>query len=351
MTTVEFFAWWRARLGELVPETLRGSWQNAGTSITLKIEGNSLELKAPPADTVVRFKLSTQDDPAEPEPSTGSLSDLPKAPHRIRLIVGPDDYLSRQLTLPRAARGNLAEAVGYQLPQLTPFATGQVLYACGEMPDSPTHGLLSVWLVAVPRQHIVRALALIGEVPPTVPLPLRNPPVAGEALELSWRVAEKSSSPRRRLAWLGLAAMWIAVIGLHSHNRQQEQAQLDQTLSEISIRAAEVGQLRDRIAKVRMQAEWLAEHRQTAVSPLALIDALTQQLDDKTWIQGLDLRGQRLSLRGISESPATLIGTLEATALLKDVRFDAATTRDGSGQGDRFNISAQLEAPAQDSGT
>ena len=82
-----------------------------------------------------------------------------------------------------------------------------------------------------------------------------------------------------------------------------------------------------------------------------LLDMLTQQLDDRTWLQGLELRGQRLTLRGISSSPATLLETLEASRLLQNVRFEAAITRDGRGQGDRFNISAQLERAVEGGGT
>ena len=42
---------------------------------------------------------------------------------------------------------------------------------------------------------------------------------------------------------------------------------------------------------------------------------------------------------------------IEATAVLQDVRFDAAITRDGRSQGDRFNISAQVESPVREGGS
>ena len=43
-------------------------------------------------------------------------------------------------------QAHLSEAVRYQLPQLTPFAADQLLYACGESADSPADGPLSVRL-------------------------------------------------------------------------------------------------------------------------------------------------------------------------------------------------------------
>ena len=140
------------------------------------------------------------------------------------------------------------------------------------------------------------------------------------------------------------------MFGLHVHRQQQTQQQLDAELKELRARAVEVSDLRDRLSVARAQLDELTRHRTSARSPLVLLDTLTQRLDDQTWIQGLDLRGDDLRLRGISTAPASVIETLEASTLLQEVRFEAAITRDGRGQGERFNVSARLEAPAQDGG-
>lgn len=353
MNTAEFFDWWRTRLGELIPATLRGSWHSAKTTVALKISGNRVELSAPPAKTATTLELRAGDDSAQNGLAKDFLSRLPGVPQRIRLTLAAEEYLVRQLTLPRAAQGHLNEAVGYQLPQLTPFTADQLLYACGEASDSSADGQISVWLVAIPRQRISRALALVGQQPPDGALPLRAPPGPNEQLVVSWPIRESAASPRRRmrLAWTGLAVLWLVVLGIHMHNRQQTQVALDQTRNELRARAIEVASLRDRLDNTRSQMTWLSQRRQRGSSLLMLLDTLTQQLDDRTWLQGLELRGQRLTLRGISSSPATLLETLEASRLLQNVRFEAAITRDGRGQGDRFNISAQLERAVEGGGT
>ena len=352
MTADEFFLWWRAQLAEIIPASLRGSWHNTKTSVLLSIDGNSLELSTPSTGAPAKFDLTANEDAARPKALQEFLSSLPGSPQRIRLNLAPAEYLSRQLTLPRAAKPNLAEAVRYQLPQLTPFSADQLLYACGEHPDSPADGPLSVWLVAIPRERVARALRLIGQSPPDSPLALRHPPAAGEPLALSWRVAETSRTPqhRKRLAWVGLIGLLIGVITLHFVNRQQEQAVLDSTLDEVRSRAVQVGNLRDRLTAANAQTAWLDEHKQSSVSTLALLNELAERLDDKTWLQGLELQGRRVTMRGISSSPATLIETLEASQLLKDVRFESAITRDNRGQGDRFNISAEIELPTEGGG-
>jgi len=352
MTAAEFFDWWRAQLGELVPAALRGSWHSAQTTVAVDIGGGKVEFSAPPAKTTTAIKLHTEDEDVQAALAQSFLSQLTGVPQRIRLTLPPGEYLVQKLTLPRAAQGHLNEAVGYQLPQLTPFTADQLLYACGEVTGSSSDGQISVWLVAIPRQPVSRALALIGQLSPDGPLPLRAPPAPDERLVVSWPIRESATSPRRRmrLAWIGLAVLWVAVLAIHLQNRQQDQETLDLTRDGLRARATEVSRLRDRLDSTESQMNWLSQHRQGGVSLLMLLDKLTRQLDDQTWLQGLELRGQRLTLRGISSSPATLLETLEASELLRNVRFEAAITRDGRGQGDRFNISARLESPVQDGG-
>jgi general secretion pathway protein L len=348
MKASDFLHWWRSQLSELMPAALRGSWQDAKTRLVLRIDGNSVELRSPAPGPAARIELPESGDAARPATVDDFLSQLRGRPQRVSLVLAANAYLLRRLTLPRAAQANLAEAVGYQLPQLTPFTASQLIYACGETPDSPAEGPISVWLVAVPRQRVARALALIDQAPPDGYLALRQPPAAGEDVELTWRLPEASSfsQHRVRLAWLGLLGLWLGVLGLHLYHQQQAQTRLDEALDELRARAHEVGNLRDRLAVAKAQADRLTALKQSAHSPLVLLDALTEQLDDQTWLQGFDLRGGGLTLRGITTSPATLIETLEASAMLQDVRFDAAITRDRRSQGDRFNINAKLESPA-----
>ena len=118
---------------------------------------------------------------------------------------------------------------------------------------------------------------------------------------------------------------------------------LDETLAELRTKAATVSRLHGRLAKVRQHIQQLSDLKASDRSPLRVLDQLSQLLDDQTWLLGMELRKSHLTLRGVSASPASLIETLEATDILKDVSFDSAITRDGRSEGDRFNIRATLE--------
>jgi general secretion pathway protein L len=352
VTIREFLYWWRNQLLELMPATLRRSWQGAKTTLILGIDGSTVTLRSPSLDTRTSCDLPNDTQTIRPASVDKFLSRLPR-PERLLLQLAPNEYLLRRLTLPRAAQANLAEAVGYQLPQLTPFTASQLVYACGETGDSPPDGPISVWLVAVPRQRIERALALIDQTPPDGYLPLRQPPQPGEPLELSWRLqgASSHSQQRMRLAWLGLVVLGCGVLGLHLYHQHQAQTELDKILDELRVRVPRVGELRDRLTAAEAQAAKLARLRQSTPSALTVLEVLSEQLDDQTWLQGFDLRDGRLTLRGISESPATLIETLEDTEVLRDVRFGSAITRDGRSEGDRFNLSARVEPAVREGGS
>lgn len=348
MRASDFFRWWTARLDELVPAPLRATLRETRASLTLKVDTDRIELSASSADAVVTLDATAGNQAG----LDALLSSLSGPPQRIRLALAPSTYLARRLTLPRAARGDLAEAVRYQLPALTPFRADNVLYACGETMVSAANGDLDVWLVAIPRQRLERTLQRIGQSPPRSPLPLQHPPADGETLEIVWRTADRSAPPLRlgRLAWIGMIALWLAVPSVHLYPVGNEQAALDRELATLRKEAREVSALRERLEAVQVQTTWLAERRQAAVSPLGVIDRLSELLDDRTWLQGLDLQGDGLTLRGLSSSTASLIEILEASSLLEDVRFDAAITRDRRGQGDRFNISARIVLTAKDDG-
>jgi general secretion pathway protein L len=242
------------------------------------------------------------------------------------------------------ALSNLAEAVGYQLPKLMPFSRDQVLFACGSDADQASGDQASVWLVVVPKRRVADALATLGIPLPENPITMRRPPRAGETLEWSWRL-DSQREGRKRLQttlWWGLAAIWIVAGALTVYGQQRDFTSLEATHDELRREAAVVGQIRERLDLAQQQLDGLLQKRQQTITPLQLLNELTETLDDATWLTNVELQDDKLSLQGVSPTPAALIETLEDTALLRDVQFDAAITQAAAGEGRRFNISARL---------
>jgi general secretion pathway protein L len=352
MTIKDFLDWWRSQLLELVPASWYGFWQRARTTITLRVGRDRAALVGPAGDTLADCPTPATNDPNPSTELKDYLMNLPTPPQRLRLILEPGQFLVHRFTMPRAAKGHLAEAVGYQLPKLTPFTVDQVLYACGIGADSSPDGPLPVWLVAIPRQRLVSALALIDQAPPPNPLPLSVAPEPGQALEVAWGIAESSRSTRRYLkfAWVAMLTLWVGALSLHLYKRHDALDQLDQMLSGLRTEAAKVSQLRQRLDDSVQRLEWLGERKRLTASTLVLLDSLAQLLDDQTWLQRLDFDGKDLTLTGISSAPSALVETLETSSSFEGVRFDAFT-QDRRNEGNRFNLSAKVEQPASAGGS
>lgn len=336
MIVRELFDWWRTQLVSLVPATLATGLGRADKVASLTLDGSTLRWRASREAPEQSLSL---DAAAAPGAAPAALTDI----EAVELRLAPSEFLVRRLTLPRVARSNLVEAVGYQIPKLMPFSREQVLFACG-VDEKSSGDELSVWLVAVPRHRLSGALKRLGIDLPTKLITVRRPPDTGEPLIVSWRVAEAddSRSRRRRWLWAGLAALWVVAAGLALLRQHQEYTELTAAVQELRSEARSVGALREQLDRTRARLDELAAKRQAAISPLQLLDVLTRELDDETWIINLELEGPKLAMQGVSSAPAALIEALEQSPLLSEVRFESAITQAGRDEGSRFNISARV---------
>jgi general secretion pathway protein L len=348
MNMREFLDWWFAQLRSLIPAEWLGFLKRNEPAMGIAIDGGMVKITTPSGEDSVMYGLATLD----PFRDRGlAHQDLPRsagAPPRIRLTLSPNNYLVRNVTVPRAARAHFAETVGYQISTLTPFTSDAVLYACGEQPNGAIEGgAIPGWLVVVPLQPVLQALSAIDQPPPENPLNLTAPPRSGEHLEISWRVANTESRQHtgRRFVWLGLALVWSVAIGLHFYTRDNHYAMLEQQLADLRAEAGDVVALRSDLDASVERLRWIQERKQAAFPRVEMLNTLAELLDDDSWLQRLDFDGKNLTLTGLSKTPSTLIGTLESSDMLEAVRFDALT-RDRRTNADRFNLSAKLQ-PAQ----
>ena len=106
--------------------------------------------------------------------------------------------------------------------------------------------------------------------------------------------------------------------------------------------AAEAADLADNIARLRTEAIAMRERRTQQPLLVAVLEDLSKRLADDTHLQRFEVRQGQLRLYGISAAASELIGQLEASPLLADVRFEASITRDASTGGERFSITARL---------
>lgn len=350
MTLQEFFRWWFRQLKDLLPGSLKMRLQPALCLLYLDLDRETM---------LVRVHYRNRDYRAEPIAADKSgetqlrafLEQLPRRPERIILRLAPGRYLRREIELPLAAEQDLAATIGFQIDQLTPFGAEQVVYACGLQQRMPQAKKLRAWLVASPLQQIQQVLQALNE--PAAGL-LRQPreyPAADAPMQLVYL----PEGIGERAGWGGallLAVLLIGVVGasltLHINNRLEVKQQLATELDGLHQQAGKAAALRERVDSRHAQIAQLADLRGDRLPFLDLWNDLSQRLDDDTWLIRLDLRGNELTLQGLSTNASQLIEQLQQSPLLDRVTFGSSVTRDRASSNDRFDIKARLRAePAQ----
>ena len=342
-----FFHWWFQQLTSLVPASIRRRWRSRNATVTFFIEKDTLHLLSHDGTSQASINLgAAQKGQVGPEQLLSN--HLPGNPGAFRIRLAPGEFLVRRLTLPASARAHLAEAVGYQLPKLTPFNAEQVFYACGMDGSDQDSVTDNVWLIVVPRQRIAVVLNALGLKHPGELLDVDEPPGPGESLEFVWHVlpAQAGSMGTRRLLWMGAIAMLAVPLGLHVHYKFKQYQTYSRTLEGLRSEVKEVARVRDRVTQVTDRLERLNREKRSVVAPLRVMEDLTNSLEDDTWLQNLEIKGGRLLLQGLSPTPASLIELLERRPFLNNVRFESAITQGRGQQVSRFSISADLVSPS-----
>lgn len=344
MDVAGFLRWWRDQLTDWIPERIRARLTASGRALLIEPHQQGWKIRAQQAGNAVELG-STVTDTAEA--LRRALADQP-TPSRIELTVPPGQYLSRTLDLPLAAADDLAEAIGYQIDTLTPFKREQVWLFCGEQQRLPDGKRLRAWLVAVPRRMdmVFDQLGLSVDA-----RPLRGPrtlPDPQTPVTLAFRPANRTGA--LPLGWLlvgiNLIVLMIAA-SLHLDNRESQLTALKQQARELQPAALAAGDLNRQVQTLQRQLDTLQARHDDHLPRVALLDEVTARLDDQTWVHRLELRQQQLRLQGSSTNASALIGQLDASPLINDVRFEASLTRDPAG-GERFNLAGTLAKPAAD---
>ena len=339
-----FLQWWLAHLAEWVPARLRHRVSERRDTFGIDLTRDAAKLHATidgshyALDEPLRF-----DNPEHQHTALRAfLADLPHRPRQVEIRLAPGQYLRRDLELPLAAEATLSDAIGFQIDRLTPFSPDEVVYRCGVAERDPANKRLRAWLAVTPATAVNQVLAWFdGERPKPVSSG-KEGPVEGSPLVLRYDLKGNRGPSKAGLLLAVNLALLMAALTLHWRNGQTELQALENAVSEVRREAAEAADLADNIARLRTEAIAMRERRTQQPLLVEVLEDLTKRLADDTHLQRFEVREGQLRLYGISAAASDLIGQLEASPLLADVRFEASITRDASTGGERFSITARL---------
>lgn len=342
-----FLAWWGAGLSAWLPTNWRQALAASADRLLVQAQGEGLQLR--------RQAVSGLQDIAHLpvpagrgegiDPLAGVLTrqaiDLPRW-----LLLPAAGGLRRSLLLPAAARERLREVLGFEIERQTPFAAADVYYD-GRVLGVREDGQLQAELVVVPRARADAAIAQLGALSGWLDgidlADAEGRPLGVNLLPASQRYQRGNPWRIWNLALLALAVLGLA-LGLSQvlDNRRAAAAQLQADVARRSTQARSVSQQRQRLVDAVEGGAYLQAQRNARPSVVEVVDELARRLPDGTYLEKVSIEGGQLTLIGLSNQAAALVGKLEGAKQWRAPALSGALQPDPRARSDRFTLVAQL---------
>lgn len=348
-----FLAWWGASLAAWLPAHWRQALRSGDDGLLLLVNGDELQLRRQRdgelQDVAVMPMPVSRGEGVDPlaDVLTRAAAEMPR-----QLLLPAASGLRRPLLLPAAAAERLHEVLGFEIERQTPFARADVLYA-GRMLGVREDGQLHAELVVIPRARFDAAAARLGDAAGWLSgvdlADADGRPLGVNLLPLALRF--RRADPWR--LWnlvLGVLAVLALALGL-AQVLANRRAAADALAAEVATRSAQartVSEQRQRLVDAVEGSAYLQQQRNARPSVVEVIDELARRLPDGTYIEKVAIEGEQLTLIGLSNQAAALVGKLEGARQWRAPALSGALQPDPRTRGDRFTLVAQLADAARE---
>lgn len=338
-----FLAWWGRSLCAWLPAQMRDALCGE-RRLLLQVEGDALRLCAQHGDHVQPLAELPLPLPAGPDP-LGSLlrEDVRDWPRWLQLPASAG--LRRRLVLPAAAGARLRDVLAFEIERQTPFAAGEVLHD-GRVLQMLDDGRLLAELVVLPRRHYQALLARLGGMAALAGVDMLDAagaPLGVNLLPPAERLAQRN--PWRMwnlaLATVALCALGFGLAQLLD-NRRAAAAELQAAMAGREAQARAVARQRQQVLDAIEGGAWLRAQRNGRPPAVEVMDALARRLPEGTYLEKLAIDGNQLTLIGLSNQAAALVGKLEGAPQWNAPALSGALQQDPLTRMDRFTLVAQL---------
>ncbi len=336
------WSWWVTQLLELLPPELRQRIEQRNCRLFVEEAPGAIKLRVGASldsGALRRVGLDTSADRAIPD-------DLRVAETVALLPAGK--VLRTSLQLPIAAEENLHEVLAFEMDRHTPFTAEQLYYDFVVKARDAGRRRLTVELVYSTRAVVEQFLEMLQGLGIRPDVITSRDAASRAALPVNLLPGDRrrtGSGSMRRLntALAGLAAVLLIVaIALPPIQKAGLANALAPQVQAAAAEARQASQLRDEVAKLAEGGRVLASRKQSNLLVVELIDEVSRRLPDHTWLSRLDIAGNTLQLQGQSRAAAELIGIIEASPRLENVRFSSPVSQVSAAGVDQFHLTAEI---------
>jgi len=256
------------------------------------------------------------------------------------LLFADDNVLLRELKLPHLNERDIAAAVSIEAQVNSPFPPSETHYGYNihRLPS----GSLRIEIA------IIHSRQLAPSAQPQRALFARGQhgaiPLQGSREHTPFSTWYRSPLTLSLCALLTLVIIVWAIsptLLLRAESMLNEAA-----LAQLSARTTPLLQKREELSALQQQLENIHAFDNEHPNPLVILDQLTAQIPDGTWLTQFSLRKDQLTLDGVSDNAIAIVSQLEKLPDLKGVRLGSSINRDPRSGGETYQILARIQPGA-----
>ena len=345
-----FFGWWLAELLDCVPLQLRETIGARIHQLVVLIADRNVTFEHVRGKTSMwlgSLDLAQSSPAGQRETVREILKDAKLSSAQVVIRVPRSSALRRTVDLPSPALENLREVLSFEMDRHTPFESDEVYFDYHVTDHDRKNKQIKVDLLVISKEVATRAIELVsgwGLEPDKLALADRDEDEKDfNLLPRSTKAAVRGRPPLRMWIGAATAAMLLFLAVWYPLKIQRaDLAVATDLLSKARANALEADNLTKTLESMSTRSRFVVSQKRDRYSITELMDEVTRRLPDDTWVLQLGRRGDQLTMSGYSVKPSALIGILEESALLEQVRFSSPVTADPRVGRDRFNISARV---------
>jgi general secretion pathway protein L len=338
-----FLSWWFGQLAGLLPDIVTRGTRRQPDAAILDIGTDTATLLMRAGGITTSIGQGSADEVGMRDLAQ-ALREEKSVPSLVVLRLPPDSVLRKSLSFPALARRDLKNLLGYEIDRETPFARDEVYWSYAIRRQDSMHGRLEVELLLVPRRcvdSVIEAARRAGFDPAAVEV--ESGAHGHDLVHLTGETPSVSGRREWPFVQRAAAAAAFALIAAVAPFAYQEWeiASADATTASLQAQADEATALRQSADQLVRTAEFFKTNDRRG-GGLAMLAAVTRSLPEDSYLTALTLRGNRLTISGLSPSAAQLVGLFAHSPVFREPSFDSPVVGSDDGNLERFTISVSL---------
>lgn len=341
-----FWRWWSGEILEVVPRQVRDIFDHQQRVLVVSAEADDLRARLLPAL-------------AEAGAETADPGELWAEADIAVVELSPLQAVRRRVSLPLATEDRLADVLGYEMNRFTPYAQEDVYFDYRVADRDTARQVVNVDIVVTLRNTVDAILGRLLEYG-ILPSKVTLQGVVGTVdhdlamINLMPERSRRRTISKREIvpAALTATAVLLALVAVGYPLAQQwlRLQELDAEIAGLRTAAISAQDTMEEIAAAARQGGFFAEKWASTPTKIQLLDEISRVVPDDTWLSQVQVKQDTVRIQGESEGASSLIGLLETSELLRDVRFSSPVTKNPRTSQDRFVIQAVIETPAGEGG-